>query len=128
EPGFGFEHIDFNETNPYLGKGSIRHAIAWGTDRNAIVKRSAGEIDASLKPLNSRIYMPEQPGYKDVSGGFSKFDPSRAKQTLQKASMTMGSDGYFHPNFGPEKGKDFTLSISTTTDAPVRSDIERLFK
>jgi peptide/nickel transport system substrate-binding protein len=40
----------------------------------------------------------------------------------------MGSDGYFHPNFGPQKGKDFTLSISTTSGVPVRSDIEQLFK
>lgn len=128
EPGLAFEHVDFNETNAYLRKGSIRHAIAWGTDRSTIARRSAGAIDASLKPLNSRIYMPSQPGYKDVSGGFSKFDPSRARQTLRQVGMTMGSDGYFHPNFGPEKGKDFTLSISTTTGVPVRSDIERLFK
>ena len=128
EPGLAFEHIDFNETNPYLRKGSIRHAIAWGTDRNTIVKRTVGAIDPSLKPLNNRIYMPNQPGYKDVSGGFNKFEPSRAKQTLQKVGMTMGSDGYFHPHFGPEKGKDFTLSISTTSGVPARSDIERLFR
>lgn len=128
EPSLAFEHVDFNETNAYLRKGSIRHAIAWGTDRSTIAKRSAGEIDHGLKPLNNRIYVPTQPGYKDVSGGFSKFDPSRAKQTLQKVGMRMGSDGYFHPNFGPEKGRDFTLSISTTAGVPVRSDIERLFK
>ena len=128
EPGLEFQHLDFNETNPYLGKGSIRHAIAWGTDRNTLAKRTAGEIDHGLKPLNSRIFMPTQPGYKDVSGGFSKFDPSRAKQTLRRAGMTMGSDGYFHPTFGPQKGKPFTLSISTTTGVPVRLDIEQLFK
>jgi peptide/nickel transport system substrate-binding protein len=40
----------------------------------------------------------------------------------------MGSDGYFHPNFGPQKGKPFTLSISTTAGVPVRSNIEQLFK
>ena len=128
EPGLEFQHIDFNETNPYLAKASIRHAIAWGTDRVTIAKRSAGEIDPKLTALNNRIYMPTQPEYKDVSGSFSKFDPSRAKQALQKAGMTMGSDGYFRPNFGPEKGKDFTLSISTTAGVPVRSDIEQLFK
>jgi glutathione transport system substrate-binding protein len=128
EPGLAFEHIDFNETNAYLRKGSIRHAIAWGTDRNTIAKRTVGEIDPGLRPLNSRIYKPHQPGYKDMSGGFNKFDPARARQTLQKAGMTMGSDGYFHPNFGPEKGKDFTLSISTTAGVPARLDIERLFE
>jgi len=128
DPGLGFEHIDFNETNPYLGKGSIRHAIAWGTDRRTIAKRTAGQIDHGLTPLDNRIFMPSQPGYKNVSGGFSKFDRARAKQTLRRAGMTMGSDGYFHPNFGPEKGKDFTLSISTTAGVSEREDIERLFK
>jgi peptide/nickel transport system substrate-binding protein len=128
EPGLEFQHIDFNETNPYLAKAPIRHAIAWGTDRATIAKRSAGEIDHSLTALNNRIYMPTQPEYKDSSGNFGKFNPSLAKKTLQKAGMTMGSDGYFHPNFGPEKGKPFTLSISTTAGVPVRSDIEQLFK
>jgi peptide/nickel transport system substrate-binding protein len=128
EPGLEFQHIDFNETNPYLAKPAIRHAIAWGTDRNTIAKRSAGEIDSKLTALNNRIYMPTQPQYKDTSGNFSKFDPALAKKTLQKAGMTMGSDGYFQPNFGPEKGKDFTLSISTTAGVPVRAQIEQLFQ
>jgi peptide/nickel transport system substrate-binding protein len=128
EPGLEFQHIDFNESNPYLAKASIRHAIAWGTDRNTIAKRSAGEIDSKLTALNNRIYMPTQPQYKDMSGSFSKFDPALAKKTLQKSGMTMGSDGYFHPNFGPEKGKPFTLSISTTAGVPVRAQIEQLFQ
>jgi peptide/nickel transport system substrate-binding protein len=127
-PGLEFQHIDFNESNPYLAKASIRHAIAWGTDRNTIAKRSAGEIDSKLTALNNRIYMPTQPQYKDMSGSFSKFDPALAKKTLQKSGMTMGSDGYFHPNFGPEKGKPFTLSISTTAGVPVRAQIEQLFQ
>jgi peptide/nickel transport system substrate-binding protein len=42
--------------------------------------------------------------------------------------MKMGSDGYFQPTFGPEKGKDFTLSISTTAGVPVRAQIEQLFQ
>jgi peptide/nickel transport system substrate-binding protein len=128
EPGLEFQHIDFNETNPYLAKASIRHAIAWGTDRDTIAKRSAGEIDSKLTALDNRIYMPTQSQYKNESGSYSKFDPALAKKTLQKAGMTMGSDGYFRPNFGPEKGKDFTLSISTTAGVPVRSQIEQLFQ
>ena len=26
-----------------------------------------------------------------------------AKTLLSQSNMTMGSDGYFHPNFGPDK-------------------------
>ena len=127
-PGLEFQHIDFNQANPYLAKVQIRRAIAWGTDRDTIAKRSAGQIYPKLTALNNRIFMPTQPQYKDMSGSYSKYDPSLAKKTLQKAGMTMGSDGYFQPNFGPQKGQDFTLSISTTAGVPVRSDIEQLFK
>ncbi|HLX21221.1 MAG TPA: ABC transporter family substrate-binding protein [Gaiellaceae bacterium] len=128
QPGLEFQHIDFNEANPYLAKVQIRRAIAWGTDRATIAARTGGEISKGLGPLQNRLFMTTQPQFKDVSGVYGKFDPSRAKTTLQQAGMTMGSDGYFHPNFGPQKGKDFTLNISTTTGVPVRSDIEQLFK
>ncbi len=42
--------------------------------------------------------------------------------------MKMGSDGYFHPTSGPEKGQDFSLSISTTSGDQVRAEIEELFQ
>lgn len=128
QPGLEFQHIDFNESNPYLAKAQIRHAIAWGTDRNTIARRSAGEIYHQLTGLQNRIYMSTQPEFKNTAGSYGQFNPSLAKKTLKQAGMTMGSDGYFHPNWGPEKGKDFTLSISTTAGVPVRSDIEQLFK
>jgi len=127
-PGLEFQHIDFNEANPYLAKATIRHAIAYGTDRNQIAQRTGGEIYHKLTALNNRIYMPTQPENKDVSAGYGKFDKAQAKKLLTQSGMKMGSDGYFHPNFGPQKGKDFTLSISTTSGVPVRADIEQLFK
>jgi peptide/nickel transport system substrate-binding protein len=128
EPGLEFQHIDFNLANPYLAKASIRHAIAYGTDRAQIAGRTGGEILHSLKPLDNRIYMSTQPQFKDLSGIYGKFEPSLAKKMLQQSGMKMGSDGYFHPTFGPQKGRDFSLKISTTTGVPVRSDIEQLFK
>ncbi|HKD95684.1 MAG TPA: ABC transporter family substrate-binding protein [Gaiellaceae bacterium] len=128
QPGLEFQHIDFNQANPYLAKAAIRHAIAWGTDRNTIAQRSAGEIYPNLRALQNRIFMPTQPQYKNTSGIYGSFNPSLAKKTLQKAGMTMGSDGYFQPNFGPEKGKDFTLTLSTTAGVPVRAQIEQLFQ
>ena len=128
EPGLEFQHMDFNEANPYLAKVQVRRAIAWGTNRAEIAGRTGGEISKGLGPLQNRIFLTTQPEFKDESGIYGKYNPSLAKKTLQQAGMTMGSDGYFHPNFGPQKGKDFTLSISTTNGVPVRSDIEQLFK
>jgi peptide/nickel transport system substrate-binding protein len=114
-PGLQFQHFDFNQANPYLGKLAVRQAIAAGTNRADMVNRIIGPITTSVKPLNNRIYMPNQPQYTDTSGGAGDFDPAKAKQLLQSAGMTMGSDGYFHPSSGPLAGKDLAFTLSTTS-------------
>jgi peptide/nickel transport system substrate-binding protein len=127
-PGLEFQHMDFNQANPYLAMANVRHAIAYGLNRATMIQRIVGPLTSKIGPLQNRIYMPIQPQYTDTSGGFGAFNPSMAKTLLTQSNMTMGSDGYFHPNFGPEKGKDLTLSISTTSGVPVRAEIEQLFQ
>jgi peptide/nickel transport system substrate-binding protein len=129
-PGLEFQHMDFNQSNPYLAKTGIRQAIAYGTNRAQMIQRIVAPLNPhpAIGPLQNRIYMPTQPEYQNTSGGLGAFDPAKAKSLLQAAGMTMGSDGYFHPNFGPQKGKDFTVSISTTSGVPVRAQIEELFQ
>lgn len=128
KPALQFQHLDFNEANPYLANVSIRHALAYGTDRQAITARTANQIDPSIKPLQNRIFMPTQGQFSNTGGSYGNFNPTEAKSLLKKAGMTMGSDGYFHPNYGPEKGQDFTLRLSTTSGVPVRQQIEELFQ
>jgi peptide/nickel transport system substrate-binding protein len=135
-PGLEFQHIDFNEANPYLAKLGVREAIALGTNRQQMIQRIVAPIFSTVSPalaskavvLNNRIWMPIQPHYSNTSAAMGGFNPAQAKQLLAAAGMTMGSDGYFHPNFGPEKGKDLSLSISTTSGVPVRQQIEELFQ
>jgi peptide/nickel transport system substrate-binding protein len=135
-PGLEFQHIDFNEANPYLAKLDVRDAIALGTNRQQMVQRIVAPIFSAVSPadaskaqvLGNRIYMPIQPQYSNTSGSMGTFDPAKAKQLLAAAGMTMGSDGYFHPTFGPQKGQDLSLSISTTSGVPVRQEIEELFQ
>jgi peptide/nickel transport system substrate-binding protein len=129
-PGLEFQHLDFNEANPYLAKASIRHAIAYGTNRQQMIQRIVDPLNPQphIGPLQNRIYMPTQPQFQDTSGGYGAFDPAKAKTLLKSSGMTMGSDGYFHPSFGPEKGKDFSLTLSTTSGVPVRAQIEELFQ
>ncbi len=123
-----FQHIDFNQANPYLALANVRHALAEGTDRAQMVQRIAAPITPSIKVLQNRLFMPTQPQYQSTSGSYGAFNPSQAKTLLQQSNMTMGSDGYFHPNFGPEKGKDLTFSISTTSGVPARAQVEQLFQ
>jgi peptide/nickel transport system substrate-binding protein len=101
---------------------------AYGTDRAQMTQRIVTPLNSSIKPLDNHIFMPTQPQYQDNSAGYGTFDPAKAKALLVAAGMKMGSDGYFHPTSGPEKGQDFSLSISTTTGDSVRSEIEELFQ
>jgi peptide/nickel transport system substrate-binding protein len=127
-PGLEFQHMDFNQANPYLALANVRHAIAYGTNRAQMIQRIVGPITTKIGVLQNRIYMPIQPQFTDTSGGYGAFNPSMAKTLLTQSNMTMGSDGYFRPNFGPLAGKDLTLSISTTTGNAVRAEIEQLFQ
>lgn len=127
-PALEFQHMDFNESNPYLALSGVRHAIAYGTNRQEMISRIVSPLTTAITPLGNRLIMPTESGYAATDNGSGAFNPAKAKSLLQAAGMTMGSDGYFHPNFGPEKGQDFTLSISTTSGVQVRSEIEQLFQ
>jgi peptide/nickel transport system substrate-binding protein len=126
--GLEFQHIDFNEANPYLALADVRHAIADGTNREQMVQRIVSPLTTSIQPLENRIWMPIEAQYENTSASYGDFDVAEAKKLLEASGFTMGADGYFHPDFGPEKGHDFTLSISTTTGVEVRSQIEQLFQ
>ncbi len=128
QPSLDYQHIDFNEANPYLALATIRHAIAYGTNRPQMIRSIVAPLTSSIGPLNNHVFMPTEAGYADESNGYGDFEPAKAKQLLRQAGMTMGSDGYFHPDFGPEKGQDFTLTMSTTSGVQVRLEIEQLFQ
>lgn len=121
--GLEFDHLDFNEANPFLAQLPVRQAIAYGTDRSAIIARTVGEIDSTIKPLGNRMFVPGQPQYQDNGTEYATADPAKAKSLLQGAGFTMGSDGYFQKG-----GKDLALTISSTTGNPIRAQIEQLFQ
>jgi peptide/nickel transport system substrate-binding protein len=126
--GLEFEHFDFNEENAYLAKLPVRQAIAYGTNRQQIISRTIGEIDPSITPLGDRMYVNNQPQYQDNGSAYDQANPTKAKQLLTGLGFKMGSDGYFQPNYGPEKGKDLSFTIMTTTGNPIRSQTEQLFQ
>jgi peptide/nickel transport system substrate-binding protein len=47
---------------------------------------------------------------------------------MTEAGFKKGSDGYWQPNFGPQKGKDLTFTIQSTAGNTVRSQTEQLFQ
>jgi len=126
--GLEFQHIDFNQSDPYLAMLPVRQAIALGTDRKQIVQRTVGEFDPSIVALGDRMLVPGQPGYQDNGSAYETVDVAKAKAALQSAGMTMASDGYFQPKTGPQAGKDLTFTIKSTSGNALRANIEQLFQ
>jgi len=73
--GLEFQHMDFNESNPYLAVVGIRHAIAYGTNREQMIQRLVDPLTTKIGLLGNRIYMPPQPEYQDTSAGYGAFNP-----------------------------------------------------
>jgi peptide/nickel transport system substrate-binding protein len=124
-PGLEFEHLDFNQADPYLAKLQVREAIAHGVNRQSIIARTVGEISKGLVPLGSRMLVPSQMGYQGTGYAYS---PGLSRSLLKKLSFKRGSDGYFEPNYGPLKGKDLTFTIQSTAGNSIRAQTEVLFQ
>ncbi len=124
-PGLEFEHFDFNQADPYLAKLQVREAMAHGVNRRSIIARTVGQISKGITPLGSRMLVPSQKGY-DATG--YAYNPGLSRSLLQKLGFKKGSDGYFQPDYGPQKGKDLTFTISATSGNSIRSQTEVLFQ
>jgi peptide/nickel transport system substrate-binding protein len=124
-PGLEYEHFDFNQADPYLARVGIRDAIAHGVNRSTLIARTVGEVSSGIKPLGSRMYVSTQPQYKPTAFAYS---PSQSATLLREQGFTKASDGYWHANYGPQKGQDLTFTIQTTSGNSVRAQTEQLFQ
>ncbi len=84
-----------------------------------------GEIEKGITPLGSRMLVSTQKGYKGTSYAFST---SQATNLMKEAGFKKASDGYFQPDYGPQKGKDLTFTIQSTSGNSIRSQTEELFQ
>ena len=84
-----------------------------------------GEIEKGITPLGSRMLVSTQKGYKGTSYAFST---SQSNEPHEGGRLQEGSDGYFQPNYGPQKGKDLTFTIQSTSGNSIRSQTEELFQ
>jgi len=125
-PGIQFEHFDFNQRNPYLAQLGVRQAIAYGTDRKAII--AAFDPLPGAKPDDNHMFVPSQTAqYVSNGTAYDNLNVSKAQALLKAANMTKGSDGYFHPNWGPLKGKDLSFDMYSTTNS-TRGLIMQMFQ
>ena len=116
--GLSFEHMDFNTRNFHLAQLPVRQAIATALDRQALVSATVGQFDNRAQVDNNRIYVNNQPEYKDNSGGkYTKPDVAAAKQLLEGAGYKLGADGIY-----AKQGKRLSLEMMTTQNNQLREN------
>ena len=127
-PGLEFEHLDFNEADPYLAKLPVRQAIAYGTNRQEIISHTVGEVASGIVPLGNRMFVASQPQYVNDGSQYDTVNPSKAESLLSGLGFKKASDGYFQPNYGPQSGQDLTFTIQSTSGNSTRAQTEQLFQ
>jgi peptide/nickel transport system substrate-binding protein len=117
--GTTIEHIDVNTQDPILSDKQIRKAMLYAIDRQDIVNRAlaaSGQplVAHSLVPAISELYNPNTPTYG--------FNPDQAKQILDAAGWTVGSDGV------RAKGGQRLSFKYTSTNSALRKKVMPLVK
>jgi peptide/nickel transport system substrate-binding protein len=104
QPGTPLTYVAFNFDDPALAHREVRQALAYATDRAAIIHyllRGQSRAASSLLPPNHWAFDPNVRQYD--------FDPARAEQLLDAAGFPRGVDGV-----------RIRLTLKTSTDESTR--------
>jgi len=85
--GTNIAHLAFYLPDPILKDQRVRQAIAYGIDRDAIIRDL---LKGQARPANS-ILPPSQWAYEPAAASYH-YDPARAKQLLDEAGKTAEGD------------------------------------
>jgi peptide/nickel transport system substrate-binding protein len=110
QPGTSLAYLSFNFEDPVLKQREVRQALAYATDRDAIIRyllRGQARPASSLLPPNHWAFDPDVPQYN--------YDPSRAESLLDQAGLRRGPDGI-----------RVHLTLKTSTDESARLTSEAI--
>jgi peptide/nickel transport system substrate-binding protein len=99
-PGTNYSYLGVNLEDPLLARREVRQALAYATDRNAIIQyllRGQAHPASGILPPNHWAYEPAVRQYP--------YDPARAEQLLDAAGFPRRADGM-----------RFKLTLKTSTD------------
>jgi peptide/nickel transport system substrate-binding protein len=92
--GPNFRHFTFNSKAGLLQDVTIRQAVVYGLDRQAIAASDLAGIDWPVQPLNNHIFLQGQAGFVDTASltGLD-YNPEKARSVLTDAGWVVGDDG-----------------------------------
>lgn len=117
-----YEALWFNAQKPPLDDKNVRKALAYATDRDAIVNSLFGPVQPGIKAINGFVTPGNKEWYTDP---FKIYSPNQSKvDELMKASgYAKGADGIW-----AKGGQPVSLQISTTAGNKRRELTEQLLQ
>jgi len=119
-PSAGYQAFNFRigpGGHPALRNKLIRRALAHGIDRAALVREVPGEINPSLRPLQSLLFLVQSPYYRPNWSGYS-YRPALATRLLEQAGCRRGADSIYSC-----AGERLSLRFVTSAGNPNRARI-----
>ncbi len=95
--GQGWEHFEIRVDeggHPALRNKLVRRALAYGIDRQAIVRTIFGKFVPKMRPTDSAVYLPRSPYYRPNWSGY-RYRPAEARRLLEQAGCRRGSDSIY---------------------------------
>jgi peptide/nickel transport system substrate-binding protein len=122
--GTTYEGLWLNLSKAPLDDKSVREALFWATDRQAVIDTIIKPINPEAEPLNCAGWVPTVGKWCDNTD-FADFhyDVAKAKKLLEDDGYKLGSDGIYAKN-----GKRLSLQFSTTAGNKGREDTQALLK
>jgi peptide/nickel transport system substrate-binding protein len=117
-PARTFEHLDLRlgpGGHPALRNKLVRRALAYGIDRGGLVRQVYGEIDPTLRPLDSAVVLSQSPYYEAAWRAY-RYRPARARALLEQAGCRSGDDGIYSCG-----GQRLSLRLVTNAGIPARA-------
>ena len=92
--GPNFRHFTFNSKAGLLQDVTIRQAVVYGLDRQAIAASDLAGIDWPVQPLNNHVFLQGQTGFIDTASltGLD-YNPEKARTLLDEAGWVVGEEG-----------------------------------
>jgi peptide/nickel transport system substrate-binding protein len=120
EPSAGYQSFAFRlgpGGHPALRQKLVRRALAYGIDRDALVREVPGEINPNLRPLQSLLFLVQSPYYRPNWRGY-RYRPALARRLLEQARCRRGADGVYSC-----AGERLSLRFVTSAGNPSRARI-----
>jgi peptide/nickel transport system substrate-binding protein len=103
--------------HPALKNKLVRRALAYGLDRDALVRQVLGPVAPGFTPSQSLLFLRPSPRYRASFGAYRR-RPDEARRLLERAGCRRGADGIYVC-----AGRRLSLRFVTSAGIPPRAQM-----